>query len=262
MARQARKESITNYYHVMLRGINREYIFNTEDQKRKILELIKREEKNNLIGIVAWCIMDNHVHLLLKAKIDDMSKAIKIISLKYAAYYNKSKKRIGPVFGDRYRSENIEDDKYMLGVIRYIHNNPIKSKIIINKEVYEWSSYKCFIDNNSNHIIEEHKAFILGFFNNKIINFEEFHNQEDVYEYLEIKEDREKYRQREGQKIITEYLKEKGIIDAKELKNNPKWICELVEELSDKTKLTLRQIARLTDLTLGMTYEIIKKNTK
>jgi len=74
-----------------------------------------------------------------------MSKAIKVISLKFAARYNKGQQRIGPVFGGRYRSECIEDDSFLLGALRYIHLNPVKAGLTDGPATYLWSSYNEYV---------------------------------------------------------------------------------------------------------------------
>ena len=146
MPRQARQESATGYYHVMMRGINREFIFRYDRAKRLFLQLLTEQQTDGAFALVAWCVMDNHVHLLLKADISTLSKAVKVICLRFAAYYNGSHDRIGPVFGDRYKSENIEDDAYLLGALRYIHLNPVKARLAPSADSYAWSSYTEYLD--------------------------------------------------------------------------------------------------------------------
>ena len=180
MPRKPRIQSKIDCYHIMMNGINKEYIFQTKDNKEKFLELLNEQE--GLIKIYAWCVMDNHVHFVIKATLAEMSKAIKIISLKYTAYYNKLNDRSGPLFGDRYKSENIDDEIYMQQVIRYIHLNPLKAKIVNKIEEYPCSSYKYFVNNAK---INNNKSYIMNLFNANINSYIEFHYQNDEKEYLE-----------------------------------------------------------------------------
>lgn len=256
MPRQRRIQSSTDLYHVMIRGINKEFIFKTNDQKEKILELINELVQNDLIEVGAWCIMDNHVHLLLKAKLDEMSKAIKIINLKYAAYYNKIKQRIGPVFGDRYKSENISDERYLLAVIRYIHTNPLKAKIIEKIEDYKWSSYKSFLTDDMKIISNELRSLILELFGKSYDYFIDFHKQADKSIFLDTKEDMEKLKLEIGQEIISDFFKKIGIVESKDLKLRPDLIEELIKDLTENTKLTLRQISGLTGLSVNYIFSI------
>lgn len=260
MPRQARTQSPTDYYHIVMRGNNREYIFNKDEQKRFFLDPIKSQEEDNLIDIVAYCIMDNHVHIVVKAGILDLTKAIKSINIKYAMKYNQQRDRIGHVFQDRYKSETIKDDKYLLQVIRYIHNNPIKAKMVKSIDDYNWSSYNEYI--NQNTIIEsQQKQFILGYFSNNINHFIEFHKQKDDNEYLEIKEDQEIYRLEHAQEIISTYFKEKGITEAKEVTKNLVYLEGIVQELLKHSKLSHRQIASILGISKSIVHKVSADNT-
>ncbi len=96
---------------------------------------------------MAWCLMSNHVHLLLKAeKIPELF--MKKLGCSYVPYFNRKYERVGHLFQDRYRSETISDEKYMLAVIRYIHMNPEKAHICKMKD-YPWSSYNEYLAESS-----------------------------------------------------------------------------------------------------------------
>ncbi len=167
MPRQARIQSPTGYYHIMMRGNNRESIFSTDEQKRLFLECLKKHDTDHSVDIVAYCLMDNHVHIIVKADPLSLAKSIKSINTKYAMNFNRQRNRIGHVFQGRYKSEAITDDKYLLQVIRYVHNNPVKAKMIKSFKDYSWSSYSEYADVNL--IIEsQQKEFVLDYFSNSI----------------------------------------------------------------------------------------------
>ena len=90
--------------------------------------------------------MNNHVHFVVKADPSSLAKAIKSLNIKYAMRFNQQRERIGHVFQDRYKSEDIEDDKYLMQVIRYVHINPVKAKLVKSPEEYQWSSYNEYIN--------------------------------------------------------------------------------------------------------------------
>lgn len=282
MPRQARKQSETEIYHVMLRGMNKEYIFKNNAYKAHFINEMQRVEKTSLLEVITWCIMDNHAHLLIKAPLSVLSKGVKVMCLKHAAYYNIKENREGPVFGDRYKSEVVENEPYLLQVIRYIFNNPVKARLVKNPEDYEWSNYNNFLQNNKgvengnnvensselqtscreNSDLQNSSDFddicklnIMGLFNYDMNAFIQFLKQVDTNEYLEIKEDQEKYRIEAGQDIIQEFFESKGIVNEKELKINSEWIDELVVKMITGTKLTLRQVAKLTGLSVSQVYE-------
>ncbi|OGO77925.1 MAG: hypothetical protein A2Y23_04205 [Clostridiales bacterium GWB2_37_7] len=255
MPRQARIQSPTDYYHVMMRGNNRESIFSTDEQKRLFLKSLKTQSEDHLIDITAYCLMDNHVHIVVKANMTDLSKAIKCINIKYAMSFNQNRDRIGHVFQDRFKSEIIEDDKYLLQVIRYIHNNPVAAKMVKLPEDYYWSSYNEYM--NENTIIEsQQRQFVLGCFSHDIKQFLEFHKQKDNNEYLEIKEDLEKERLEKAQEIISAYFTKKGLIDAKQVIKDPVNLEGIIRELLRGSQLTHRQIANLLETSNNIVHKV------
>ena len=129
MSRTARVLSATGYYHVIIRGNNKEYLFEKNEAKIYFMKALKKVEAEGLLDLAAWCIMDNHVHLVIKTEPEDLAIAFKRINIKFAMYYNRKYKMVGHVFQDRFKSEVIESDEYLMNVIRYVHNNPVKARI-------------------------------------------------------------------------------------------------------------------------------------
>lgn len=245
MARQARTISPTDYYHVIMRGNNRESIFSKQSQKQLFIDLLREQVEEGLIDIAGYCIMDNHVHIAIKAELDNLTKAMKSINIKYAMRFNKEKERIGHVFQDRYKSEIISNENNLIHVIRYIHNNPAKAKMVKSLSDYKWSSYNEFtLEDKSNIISNEQKSLVLKL-SNGVCKFIDFHKADDGNEYLEIKEDRDRYRIEKAQEIIASYLNNKGIDDIKVLRNEPELLEEIVKEILLNSKLSHRKIADL-----------------
>lgn len=253
MARQARVQSPTDYYHVIMRGNNREGIFSDQSRKQYFKDLLKVQIEEGLIDIAGYCIMDNHVHIAIKADLDNLTKAIKSINIKYAMKFNKEKERIGHVFQDRYKSEIIADDNYLVQVIRYVHNNPVKAKMVRTPGEFKWSSYNEYIEKERGNIVSSEQKEIVLILSNGINKFIDFHRLQDDNEYLEIKEDRDSYRLEKGQEIISEYFKEKGINEAKELNRDPEFLDEIIKKLLNNTNLSHRKIASL----LGISNHIV-----
>lgn len=110
----------------MLRGINGQIIFEEDYDKKKFIETIKTYKAISGYKIFAYCLMSNHIHLLIKVEIEDLDLIIKRIAGSYVYWYNWKYKRTGHLFQDRYKSEPVEDDEYFLTVVRYIHQNPMK----------------------------------------------------------------------------------------------------------------------------------------
>ena len=140
MARTAREKSESNIYHVMLRGINRQQIFLDEADNRRFLEVLRQCREMSKYRLFAYCLMGNHVHLLLRADGEPLERVMKRIGTRFAVWYNTKHDRVGHLFQDRYRSEAVHDEAYFLTVLRYILNNPVKAGLCGRSTEYPWSS--------------------------------------------------------------------------------------------------------------------------
>lgn len=142
MSRQARQRSITDIYHVIQRGIDRMVIFRDDDDRQMFLNLLRLQVCESF-KIYCYCLMDNHIHLLVKS--DRLSFHIHHIASIYAMWFNHKYNRRGYLFQDRFKSEVIEDEGYLLRCFRYILRNPVKAGICEKIEIYGWSSYHCVL---------------------------------------------------------------------------------------------------------------------
>lgn len=149
MPRKSRKLIGSAFIHNMVQGINKENIFQNKIEKNKYIKLInKYSEKYNVL-IVAYCIMDNHAHLITYSEnIHNISLCMKEINTEYAIYYNKIKDRVGYVFRNRFNSKPIYSQEYLLKCIKYIHMNPVKAGISKKEEDYEFSSARKYLNEN------------------------------------------------------------------------------------------------------------------
>ena len=127
MARTAREKSNSNIYHVMLRGINRQQIFLDEEDNEHFLDVLLQCRAISGFRLLAYCLMGNHVHLLIQTEKEPLDLVMKRISTRYVMWYNAKYERVGHLFQDRYKSEPVDDDAYFLTALRYILNNPVKA---------------------------------------------------------------------------------------------------------------------------------------
>ena len=150
MPRASRQYSNTGVYHVMLRGIDRCDIFADDQDRGKFLKILKavtapKDQDGKPIppycNIHAYCLMDNHVHLLIAEGTEDISMVMKRIGVSYVSYYNKRHERLGPLFHDRFRSEPVGDTGYFITLLRYIHQNPVEAEMVTAPDQYRWSSW-------------------------------------------------------------------------------------------------------------------------
>ena len=128
MPRTARIPSASGCYHVVLRGIGKQILFEEDEDYRRFLHTLERYLRDEKADIYAYCLMENHVHLLLHAD-SGLDRLMKRIGTSYAYYFNEKYSRSGHLFQDRFSSEPVEDEAYLLAVVRYIHNNPQKAGI-------------------------------------------------------------------------------------------------------------------------------------
>ncbi len=258
MPRVARDKGEFLTYHIIQRGNERKNIFNTEDDRIKFLETIYiMKEKYNFI-LEAYCLMDNHVHLLINDNGNDISKVVKSINISYAYYFNKTYKRVGHLFQDRFKSELIGDDNYLLSVSAYIHNNPFKAGIVEKPQEYEWSSfnYYCGKESYRSGLVDTER--ILGLFSgNKKRAMERYCDYVLKYEanteIIDVEEDKDILK-RESANYLESYQAAQKFVD-NELQAIEKDIDQLATDkalrkriiikLRKNSCLTLAEIGRL-----------------
>lgn len=182
MPRCARRKSETGVYHIMIRGINKEKIFIDDEDCRRFLKILKDCKEISKFKLYAYCLMGNHVHLLLQEGDENIDLIVKRIGSRYVYWFNTKYQRIGHLFQDRYKSEPVDNDEYFLSALRYIHCNPVKAKIVSGCEEYRYSSYNEYFGASSlvdcESILEEFD----------IDRFVEFHKQYDDVVHIEYKE--------------------------------------------------------------------------
>lgn len=244
MPRAARKKSETGIYHIILRGINRQVIFEENEDYIRFLQTLKKYKSNGEFIIYAYCLMDNHVHLLIKEGNEELALIMRRIGASYVYWYNDKYDRVGHLFQDRFKSETIENDRYLLAVLRYIHHNPVKAGIVGHMQDYKWSSYNEYL--NIDHIIDS--DFILSLFShNKEIalsSLKEFHEINDDEFYLDIDKIK-RANDNEARKIIKKLCNIEKCTDLQNMddKQRDRYIKALKQ-----TGLSTRQLERLTGI--------------
>ena len=164
MSRKARIVSKSGIYHIMLRGVNRQSIFEDDEDRMKFIDCLTKYKEVSRYKIFAYCLMSNHVHLLLQETEETIGMIIQRISSSYVVWYNAKHERCGHLFQERFKSEAVENDGYFLIVFRYIHQNPLKAKIVNNMAEYNWSSYNEYAKRKK--IVE--KEYVLSMFSDKM----------------------------------------------------------------------------------------------
>ena len=141
MPRGARQQSESMIYHVMVRGINQVQLFYDDEDRAAFVERLRRYRDECGFRLLAWCLMGNHVHLLVEIGNVDLPTIMKKLLLSYAYWYNIKYDRSGYLYQDRYVSKAVDKDQYLLAAVRYIHRNPLEA----GNPVDYWTSYKDYV---------------------------------------------------------------------------------------------------------------------
>ena len=231
----------------MLRGVNQQQIFEDGEDCDKFLQVLKDCKAISEFKLFAYCLMGNHIHILLQETNEPIELLMKRIATRFVYWYNIKYQRVGHLFQDRFKSEPIENDAYFLTVLRYIHQNPIKAGICKTVADYENSSYNEYF--KSSDLIDSDFVFDL-------ISKDEFtkFNSEKVFESCLDVEDKPKIKvtDEQAKKIIEKVSKCKNVAEFQTLdvKTRDKCLKKLRE-----SGLSIRQISRLT----GVSFNIVRK---
>lgn len=144
MTRARRQVSESGIYHVVLRGISRQLLFEGTEEFEQFIDIVARYRDAMGFSVLAWCLMGNHVHLLIQDHDGVLSQAMKRICITFAQAHNRRTGHVGHVFQDRFHSKPIGSDAQLLACVRYIHDNPQKAGIC-DRANYRWSSYREYV---------------------------------------------------------------------------------------------------------------------
>ena len=240
MPRKARKYINTNYVHLILQGINKEYIFKEKEWKEQFVKILKNKIEDTDIEILAYCIMDNHVHLMVYYQnMDKLSKLMHKVNTTYAMMYNKINRRKGYVFRDRFFIQPILNEKHLYNCLVYIHKNPINAGICIKMQDYDYSSYneyqkkKILLSDNSAKLVFGSKSKYMEKFDYIHNELKKIENVKDVIE-----------REYSIETIINEYTnKVEGRLEDNELEFG-----KLLLEIRKKCGISLREMSKIFNI--------------
>ncbi|QDR82206.1 transposase [Sporomusa termitida] len=257
MVRCARKKSVTGIYHVMLRGINRQAIFFEEEDNCRFIETLNRARANGGYTIYGYCLMGNHVHLLLHEQKEEIAVIMKRIGTSYARWYNEKYDRVGHVFQSRFKSEPVETEAYLLTVLRYIHNNPLKAKLAVRTEDYKWSSCQAYYREQDFYDGLTNTGFVLAILNSNreaaIKQFADFMQQENADQFMDFTVKQHKNDADLVQEIM-KLLNGQPVSALRSLsRDNRNNLIRLIKEIEGVTQ---RQIARVTGIHQSVIFKI------
>lgn len=254
MPRIARKDSQSKFYHIMVQGINKEYIFNKKEDMKKYQRLIKEKLENSNIMILAYCIMNNHAHFLIYCEDEIyLSKYMQRLNTSYARLYNKENERLGYVFRDRFRSQDILTERQLYNCLRYIHNNPVKAGMVKDVSEYEYSSYNEFLK-ETNIITEESIKLLFDDIDNYKTQFKLIHNNcidEDFIDEddktIDISTFLEEFEKKYNRKI-------------EEVSQDRKFLKRVINDAREQTNVTIVELAEKLNVSKSKVGRYIKKS--
>lgn len=185
MPRKARVRSETGVYHAMVRGINRQNIFQDREDRTMYLEKLSLVKERSSCLIYGYCLMNNHIHLLIAETVETISQVMKRLGSTYVYWYNQKYGRVGHLFQGRFRSEPIDVDTYLLTALRYIHQNPVKAGLALDCVSYPWSSYHDYINPDKTPKSLTDTALALGIIGGQE-QFAKFHEKPCADDLLDI----------------------------------------------------------------------------
>ncbi|OIO66163.1 MAG: transposase [Zetaproteobacteria bacterium CG_4_9_14_3_um_filter_49_83] len=144
MARKSRVHLPSGFYHVMMRGNGGSDIFFSTADRTRFLFFIQEGIERYGHRVHAFCLMNNHVHLLIQVGTLPLSDIIQNLSFRYTRYVNRQKRSVGHLFQGRYRAILVDADNYLLELSRYIHLNPVRAGVCELPDSYEWSSHLAY----------------------------------------------------------------------------------------------------------------------
>ena len=145
MARKPRIEITGGLYHLITRGNNRQTIFNSHDDYLKMLSLIRTQKSKLPFYLYAYCLMPNHLHLLVERRGDPLSRVMHRVLTGYSQYYNRRYQKSGHLLQGRYKAILCQSDQYLGELVRYIHLNPVRAGLVRRPEQYQYSSHRTYL---------------------------------------------------------------------------------------------------------------------
>ncbi|ADU32125.1 transposase [Evansella cellulosilytica] len=251
MPRKPRKKSKTAIYHIMLRGINKQTIFEDDNDKHKFLETLAKYKVISCFELYGYCLMDNHVHLLMMETKEPISTIMKRISSSYVYWYNRKYHRCGHLFQERFKSESVESARYFITVLRYIHQNPLRAGLVESVFDCKWTSIHEYL--HKVHITDIDRALNL-FSSDRSIAMEQFLSHTQKENTDQCFESNQKWRLSDDQ--VREILRTRGVNSNSMLQQMDRESrYAVLAHLKKLEGVSIRQISRIT----GVSKSIIER---
>lgn len=254
MPRLARKKSAINLYHIVTRGLDHQLMFEEHYDYLKYLNILKRYKEELNFEIYAYCLMNNHIHLLIQVNDNSLENIFRHINTNYSVWFNMKYSRTGYLLQGRYHSEPIDSFDYLINAIRYIHQNPLKSGLeTIPGENYRYSSMYDYIHNIDDIVSPSHINELFGSYD----NFFEFHKTNETTDYMDIHNIKRRLPDDVARQIIIDICNCSTTMQFQALSYTKQKDYVI---LLNKKGISVRQLNRLTGIPKGLIVKFLNKN--
>ncbi|MGN0169635.1 MAG: transposase [Lachnospiraceae bacterium] len=223
----------------MLRGINQQIIFEDQEDFQYFITILSKCRGICGYKIFVYCLMSNHIHLLMEEGEESLAKVFKRVCDRYVYWYNHKYDRTGPLFQGRFRSEPVETERYFLTVVRYIFQNPVKAGIVSEVNQYKWCNYLAYLGEKDFTDTEK----VMAYFDGRS-EFETFVNSASNEECMDISCAKHTFVSDEmGREMIQKISGCKNVAEFQRLERNER--NSYIKKMKE-AGLSVRQISRLT----------------
>lgn len=261
MGRKPRIEFNGALYHVIQRGNNKEYIFKKNLYKEYFLSKLKEFKEIMGFEVYGYVLMDNHYHLVIRSHEVNISTIMHRINNDFSKYFNISNNRTRHVFQDRYKGILVKDDKYLLSLLRYVHQNPVKANMCNKVSDYYWSSDSSYRKNIQGQLV------VIDF----VLNIFSLNRKAAIEEYVKFMDSSvlEESASFEDIDIIGEYktaveqvkIERQSLDDILYEATNDEVLFKLIKDGSRKRKLTeYKKLYIMKSLSANYTMDEIGRN--
>lgn len=251
MPRKPRQRSELSIYHVVVKGVNNQLLFEESNDYLKYIQILELQKEKCKFDLFAYCLMSNHIHLLIRSNEIPLDSIFRKINTAYANWFNMKYSRSGPLQDGRYYSEPVDTPKYFLSALRYIHKNPVKASL--EKSVgskYPWNSYHAYAKQQSTLINIE---FVMSYFTS-LDEFIKFHSTDSDYVFIDINN----IKRRIPDDVAIEKIKQScGVNHPSDVSNFSLLDRRNAIFLLHESGISARQINRLTGIPRGVVDRIL-----
>ena len=244
MPRKPRIEFEGAFYHVITRGNQKQEIFKDTTDYQKFIQFLTIYKNRYHYSLYAYVLMSNHVHLLIETRETPLSKILQGINQSYTMYFNKTYRTVGHLFQGRYKAILCDREAYLLALLKYIHYNPVRARIVEMPEGYLWSSHQAYLGKTNPYSLVDTRQVLRVFSENGTRARKQYRvfmdegnivKKEEVYATID--------QRLQGDDDFVDHVLEKYNGEVKkERKKKERTLAEIARAVTNHTGVTLEQL--------------------